>query len=830
MKNTMTKRVVCFVIAGMMMAPNIVYADAAVNKDESVYVNLGTDGSVKDETVSDWLQVPSSAGEIHDKSDLSDIKNIKGNEKPKSNGNEIVWQSSNKDIFYSGKTSKKLPLDVDIKYYLDDQEVNVKNISGKSGKLKISIKFKNNDIHNKVVNGKTKNLYTPMTAATVITFPSDKFSNININNGQIISEGNNEIVTSISFPGMTESLGISKDVLDVSLPEDLAVTADVKNFSIMPIIITATPKLPDIKSLKDAKNIDELKNGIADLKDASNKLADGTNQLYNGSAQIQSSIVRLGGVIIEAKDGASKIKQGVFEAYNKVTSGISQLSSSSMQQKISLITDDKNVAGERKLINDAYMAQSIQVDNDLINFIKVVATAENINKVITTRNDVYNFIEYIKSDKQIQGLIRQWSVLTPEKKKQVINDSLTNFSNLLNTVDELSGIDMNKLSPILGLLSQSDKIAALTNSAKALENVTLPSMTPAQVASLNQLTDVNTKNALIASIASLPADTKKQLTAVIEGYYATAVNTKNMLPLMSQLGGMQAQLKNNDGLLTQVQTAMSKDNIAYLNGILTKVTEMQKILKDNSSNIAIAKQLVLKLNDRNMLAQLDKIGAEVKDIENVAQNIKSKLSPSQVARFKAELNAVISNPSLISSLASIQKDLTDNKKILDVVNDALQDNNIDSARKLLSAVPDLKTGINKLNDGTNQLYNGLNQVVLQGINPLIAGMNTFVSKASELNDGMVRFNSEGIEKLDSKVTKGVTDVDDILAAKDALYELSDEYSTFTGKGEKMTGAVKFVMSTDEVKAPEVIKVKNKKSSSNHQKKITFIQWIKNIFS
>lgn len=830
MKSAMAKRVVCFVIAGMIVAPNAVYADGNVNKDESVYVNLNMDGSVKDETVSDWLHLQSTAGEIHDKSNLSQIENIKGNEKPEENGNEITWQSNGNDIFYQGKTAEKLPLDVNIKYYLDNKEINIKDIAGKSGTFKINISFKNNSMHAKLINGKNKNIYTPISVAAIVTLPADKFTNVSISDGQIISEGNNQIVSLVSFPGMQESLGISTDSLNIKLPEDFTITAETKNFSMLPIVFTATPKLPEIQALKDAKNIDDIKNGISDLKDASGKLTDGTSKLYDGSVQIQSGVVKLGNVIIQAKNGANQLEQGLSTAKDKISSGIGQMSNPLVQEKISLITNDSNVTAERKLINDAFAAQSIQVDNDLLNFLKSVATTDNINKIITTSQDVNSFINYLKNDAQIQGIIGMWSVLTPDKKKQVIQSSLSNFSNLLNAVDGLNSIDMNKIYPLLSLTSQSDKIVSLINSSRALENVTLPTMSQSDIGALSKLTDINTKNALLAAIANLPDAQKQQLTAIIEGYYKTAVNTQSMLPLMSQLGAMQSQLKNNDALLTQVSTAMSKENIAYLNGVLKNVTAMQQILKDNSSNIALAKILVSKLNDKNVMNQLDKINGEVVMLQALSTNILTQLTPEQMAKYKGEINAIMNNPSIINNLLSMQKDLTDNKKILEVVCDALKDDNITSARKLLSAAPDLENGISQLYSGSNQLANGINQVISQGVNPLTSGINTFVEKTNELNNGMAKFNSDGILKLDSKAMPMVTNINDILASKDALYELSDECSTFTGKGENMTGMVKFIMRTDEVSAIQVKKAKSKKADANNQKKVTFIQWIKNIFS
>ena len=48
--------------------------DAAVSKEETVYVNTTAGGEVTDVTVSDWLKNSASSGNLSDVSDLKDIR------------------------------------------------------------------------------------------------------------------------------------------------------------------------------------------------------------------------------------------------------------------------------------------------------------------------------------------------------------------------------------------------------------------------------------------------------------------------------------------------------------------------------------------------------------------------------------------------------------------------------------------------------------------------------------------------------------------------------------------------------------------------------------
>ncbi|MCX4255166.1 MAG: hypothetical protein OSJ63_07910, partial [Bacilli bacterium] len=45
------------------------------------------------------------------------------------------------DITYRGTTTKTLPITTNVTYYLDDIETNINDMIGKSGKIKIVVKY-----------------------------------------------------------------------------------------------------------------------------------------------------------------------------------------------------------------------------------------------------------------------------------------------------------------------------------------------------------------------------------------------------------------------------------------------------------------------------------------------------------------------------------------------------------------------------------------------------------------------------------------------------------------------------------------------------------------
>ena len=104
-------------------AGNVSYAATNVEKEETVYVNLDSDGTVDDVTVSNWLKNVTGTSDVQDVSNLKDIKNVKGDETFTQNGDKLTWKANDADIYYQGTSNKELPVDMRIKYYLDDQEI-----------------------------------------------------------------------------------------------------------------------------------------------------------------------------------------------------------------------------------------------------------------------------------------------------------------------------------------------------------------------------------------------------------------------------------------------------------------------------------------------------------------------------------------------------------------------------------------------------------------------------------------------------------------------------------------------------------------------------------
>lgn len=311
--NSKVIKILSLAIVVAMIIPSFSFASGKVSKEETVYVNLDEKGAPIEKTSSIWLHSDTSLGKVKDKSTLKEIKNVKGEEEPKIDGDKIVWETDEKDIFYQGKSNKDLPIDVEVKYYLNEKEVEPKDIAGKSGKIKIKLEVKNKDSHVvSMKNGKQKTLYTPFVTVAVMNMPLDKFKNVNTNSGKLVSDGNNQVITYVALPGVKESLDLDKDTIDI--PNFLEVEADVTDFEMSPIVITTTSEIPEIDDISGTEDLDELIDGIEKIKEASEKLSEATGKLYEGQ-------ISLSGGIDELVNGVGKVNKGA----NDLSKGLSQL-------------------------------------------------------------------------------------------------------------------------------------------------------------------------------------------------------------------------------------------------------------------------------------------------------------------------------------------------------------------------------------------------------------------------------------------------------------------------------------------------------------------------
>ncbi len=312
--------------AGCAM-PAFAAGKSSFSKSETVYAVMNGDGSIKSTTVSEHLYSASGLANVTDKTTLTDIQNTESDAEFTQNGEELVWNTNDTDVYYKGNTDKALPIDVKVTYALDGQEAALEDIIGKSGHLTVTVNLKNNETGTVNVNGKDRTIVTPLITAVGVILGGDA-ANVTAEHGMIESAAKSSVAAFVTLPGVKNSLsGLLPDEVDSIedyLQDTVTVEADVEDFTCPQVMVacaTSTAAL-GTDNVFDLSSINDLTDGINQLNDAMSQLMDGASQLVDGTSQLAGGVLAL-------LDGANTLNNGAAaldDGLGQLTNGLDTLS------------------------------------------------------------------------------------------------------------------------------------------------------------------------------------------------------------------------------------------------------------------------------------------------------------------------------------------------------------------------------------------------------------------------------------------------------------------------------------------------------------------------
>lgn len=310
------------VIVGLLMG-NVAFVQAEkVVKEESVYVNAGADGAVDKITVSDWLKNAGVNGSISDISDLQDIQNVKGDETFEQDGNGVQWNAEGQDIYYQGTIEKNLPVEVNITYWLDGEEISPEEISGRSGEVTIRVSYTNKSKVKKVIDGEEEELYIPFLMVTGMILPTDQFTDVEVDGAKLINEGNNQIVVGYGVPGMADSLQLSGDLAD-KFQDSFEIRASVTDFSMSNTLTYASASILSELDVENDDTFEDLEKDLETLVDSSEELVSGSEKIADKMEELCEKFDRYAEGEKDLNDGIKKLaKSG-----KKLAKGVKEYSS-----------------------------------------------------------------------------------------------------------------------------------------------------------------------------------------------------------------------------------------------------------------------------------------------------------------------------------------------------------------------------------------------------------------------------------------------------------------------------------------------------------------------
>ena len=314
-------------LAASCAVPAFAAGSSSFSKDETVYAVMNGDGSLKSTTVSEHLYNAGGLSSVTDKSTLTDIQNTESSAEFTQNGDELVWNTDDTDVYYKGRTDKTLPMDVKVTYALDGQEAALEDLIGKSGHLTVTVSLKNNETGTVEVNGQTRSIVTPLITAVGVILGSDA-SNVTAEHGVVESAAKSNVAAFVTLPGVKDSLsGLLPDEvnsIEDYLQDTVTVEADVTELTCPQIMVacaTSTEAL-GTDNVFDLSRINELTDGMTQLNDAMSQLMDGASQLVDGTAQLADGVLAL-------LDGANTLNNGAAaldDGLGQLTNGLDTLS------------------------------------------------------------------------------------------------------------------------------------------------------------------------------------------------------------------------------------------------------------------------------------------------------------------------------------------------------------------------------------------------------------------------------------------------------------------------------------------------------------------------
>ena len=507
---------------------------ATPTKDETVYVKVDDAGNQKDVTVSDQLKNISSLGTIDDVSDLKDIKNVKGDETFSENNGKLVWQGDKKDICYQGTTTKKIPVGMKVTYELDGKKVSADDLEGKSGHLKIHYEYQNTSADS----GK----YTPFLMATGLLMDGEKFSNVTVDNGKVISDGDRNIVIGMGLPQLKEQLtSVSSKVDDLDIPDSFTVEADVTDYEKVEAVTVATNEVFNEVGTDKFDSLDELKDSMTELQDASNKLVSGSGELKDGLDTLLSSSGTLVSGIDQLASGGNTLAGGT----GSLVSGMQSAKTGSSQ-----------LAGGVKALSDGVSGMQAQISDGV--------------------KDLSNGVSSVQAGVEtIHGIAEQ-----ADKGVDSAKDGAKGLCAGLETASKSAGEIATAASAALGRNQQTVQV-------EQQQEVTVDnSDIYKQIADLaKQMTDENDK-AAVENVLNQISATKTQTVDVqaeveVENPYVTALKgiasgadaLSKQLSANGEIGGGAATLY---GTLSSTQGATVKAATAGLSGALASDGSLQR--------------------------------------------------------------------------------------------------------------------------------------------------------------------------------------------------------------------------------------------------------------
>ena len=289
-------------------------------KEETVHVKADPSGSPEEITVTTILKNFDKSDYLRDVSSLSHIKNSKGDEEFYQQEPYLMWDNHGEEITYEGTTDQDLPVGVKITYFLDGNPVSAQEIAGKTGDIKIRFDYANHTAQTVTVKDSSGNKskvasIVPFAAISAVVLDEEIFSDVEVENGRLVSMDGMQAAVGMAFPGLQDALRLdtlemTKDE-EIDFPSFVEISAHAEGFA---LDFTATIFSGGLfKEMETDKldDVDDLVDSMDELRDASREIVDGAAGLYDGSEEFSDYLQKFTEAVGQISDGAGSLSRGL---------------------------------------------------------------------------------------------------------------------------------------------------------------------------------------------------------------------------------------------------------------------------------------------------------------------------------------------------------------------------------------------------------------------------------------------------------------------------------------------------------------------------------------
>ncbi len=744
-----------------------------IEKTETVYSVLNDDGSVDKTTVSSWLHGDQGIHNVQETLSLKHVENVKTDEEPIKHGKTYTWNVQENDVYYTGDTTKKLPVDIQITYELNGQTMSAKEMKGKSGHATIRVAFTSNKTAIVQSGGKSINVHPAILAGGMIDFDSNHYKNISCSQGKVMSDGSNQILTFASVPGLEDTLtsaGLQSLIPQFNVSDTCVIEADVTDFDLGSIMIGMTSDF-DLNDLVQGADMSSLSSNIARMVDASDQLQDGSKKLFDGTTALKTkaqplvdasgSVNELSGALVTLDSGAQRLNGGTHVLADGVKD-LYAIPSGTHQIKAAV---DTSTSSQISLKDGA-----IQLQNGL----------NQLNKTVDQIDE--NQLDTLS--KQIEG------------SKQALtnmNTTLTTSKTTLTTMSE-------------SLTTASETLAGLKESQKqlsALCTTLVTELSEDQQIIANNNTQIQTK---VDDINKKIASANSEIDAQVTSLQSAAASLRASKKGGEENADADAVLEQQAQALDAQATSLSGSKISALSADDLKLTEITNIESFSKNVQALSTSLSslsttfegMSTTIENAQTGLDSLSKDLESSYNTLDSMQQMITQVKIGDLDYK-TMIVSLQKASSQLSDGSDELVAGIQQLDTALGTLE-------TESSSGIQELEAGSKSLTEGSAQLVNGTSQLASQKdkLDSMGSGLEQLGSAFTELNDGakklyngQTQFNEEAMKPLQQFADLASGEVAILTDTFNAMKQMTEENSNFAGAPDGAKCKVNYVLRTKE---------------------------------